>query len=76
MSGTFTVKFIARKTKSDAVDSRLYVRVTLNQERREFGLRIKIPNNKWNSISQSVKGTTDEVKSINYRLDQIRSPKV
>lgn len=73
MTDTFLLKIIARKPKPDSLDSYLYARITLNQVRREIGLKIKVENSKWNSKAQSLKGTTEQVKLINHQIDQIRS---
>ena len=71
MTDTFLLKIIARKPKPDSLDSYLYARITLNQVRREIGLKIKVENSKWNSKAQSLKGTTEQVKLINQFFSTI-----
>jgi hypothetical protein len=44
MSETFNLKIIARKAKSDSTESHLFIRINLNQKRKEIGLKIKVEN--------------------------------
>lgn len=73
MSETFNLKIIARKAKSDSNESHLFIRINLNQKRKEIGLKIKVENSKWNLKTQSLRGTTEQVRIINHQLEQIRS---
>lgn len=73
MSDVFNLTFVARKAKTSTKNSYLYVRLTLNQKRKEFGLKISVENDKWDSKSQTVIGRTDTVKNINYQLELIRN---
>ena len=61
MNDTFTQNFVTRKVKSSNDESLIYVRLTLNQERREFGLRIRIKSSEWDSKAQRVKGKSQTV---------------
>ena len=64
MSETFNLKIIARKAKSDSNESHLFIRINLNQKRKEIGLKIKVENSKWNLKTQSLRGTTEQVRII------------
>lgn len=71
MNDTFTINFVTRKVKSRQDESLIYVRLTLNQERREFGMRIRIKSSEWDSKTQSVKGNSQTIKTINNNLELI-----
>ena len=66
MNDAFALNFLTRKVKSSEDDSLLYVRITLNKERREFGLRIRIKTKDWDNKGQIVKGNTETSKTINH----------
>jgi len=71
MNDTFTTNFVTRKVKSSENESLLYVRLTLNKERREFGLRIRIKNDEWEPKAQRLKGKDKTSKTINDQLELI-----
>jgi integrase len=71
MNDTFTQIFVARKVKSREDESLVYVRLTLNQERKEFGLRIRIKSSEWDSKAQRLKGKSQTIKTINDQLELI-----
>jgi len=71
MNETFTVIFIARKVKNNEEKSLIYSRLTLNKERREFGLRIRIKSKAWEPKAQKVIGKNEETKTINVQLELI-----
>jgi integrase len=71
MNDTFTLNFVSRKVKSREDESLIYVRLSLNKERREFGLRIRIKTSEWDSKAQRVKGKTETIKTINDQLELI-----
>jgi integrase len=71
MNETFTVIFIARKVKNNEEESLIYSRLTLNKERREFGLRIRIKSKAWEPKAQKVIGKNEEAKTINVQLELI-----
>jgi integrase len=71
MNDTFTQNFVTRKVKSRENESLIYVRLTLNKERREFGLRIRIKTDEWEPKAQRVKGKSETVNTINEQLELI-----
>lgn len=71
MNDMFTVSFIARKVKSSEDESLIYARVTLNKERKEFGLRIRVKSKEWEPKTQKVLGKSETAKTINEQLELI-----
>ena len=71
MNDAFALNFLTRKVKSSEDDSLLYVRITLNKERKEFGLRIRIKSEDWDNKGQIVKGNNETAKTINHQLELI-----
>lgn len=50
----------------------IYTRITVNTKRFEFSTNKLISPDKWSSEGAKVKGTTEEARSINSHLDQIK----
>src|SRR5690349_21475634 len=69
---TFSLDFLIRKCKENKRKAFIYVRITIDEERREISTKELIPTVDWDSNKGIVKGKTIQVKGINQRLDDIR----
>lgn len=69
---TFAINFIARITKADRQSASLYVRITVNGDRKEISLKEQVHPKNWDSAREIVKGKTSEVKSTNEYIENVR----
>ena len=51
----------------------LYIRLTINGQRLEFSSKKFIEKSKWSDELSKMKGNTEEARSINNYLDQIKA---
>lgn len=70
---TFAVDFIARKSKTDKSIAFIYARITLDRESKEFSIQEEIKFKDWDTRSETVKGRSLEIRSINEHIEQVRS---
>lgn len=74
MSKTFSLLFYVKKSKMAADGTApIYLRITVNGKRAEISTKRTVAPEKWNSAKGCVRGTTEEVKSLNAYLDTVRS---
>lgn len=71
---TFSVNFIARKTKADKKVANIFARITVDGDSpKEIGLKGKINHADWNNEKEIVKGKSIEVQSINDHIGDVRT---
>src|SRR5689334_6140917 len=73
MEARMSILFFGKKTKNES-DKQLsiYLRVTINGERFEVTTQRYIEPNKWSSAAGKVKGNSEEARSINQHLDNLK----
>jgi site-specific recombinase XerD len=62
-----------RKLKSPNDEAPIYVRITVNGKRTEIFTQKSVTPHLWNSEKGQVKGNTDNARSINNRIERIRT---
>jgi len=74
MTKNFSVLFYVRNDKINPEGSvPIYCRITVDGKRSEIAIKRSTPQSKWNSDKGYVKGTTEDVKSINAYIDTVRN---
>jgi len=71
-TNTFGIQFIIRANKKDRSDALIYARITINAKRLEISLKRTINPLSWTHSSESVKGTSVEVKQLNKIIEETR----
>ena len=74
MFGTINILFYPKKRESDT-DGKvtIYCRVTVNSKRAEFSLRRTVNEQRWDSHSGRLRGTSIEVAKFNRFLDNVKN---
>jgi len=73
MEARMSILFFGKKTKNESdKELSIYLRVTINGERFEVSTQRYIDPNKWSSIAGKVKGNSEEARSINQHLDNLK----
>ena len=72
MKDTFVINFFARKSKSENDYCSIFIRVTLNKERKEFSSNYKILQSKWSQLNGQHIGLSSEAKIVNRGLGKIK----
>jgi len=74
MFGTINILFYPKKRESD-IDGKvtIYCRVTVNSKRAEFSLRRTVDEQRWDSHSGRLRGTSMEVSIFNRFLDNVKN---
>ncbi len=70
---TFGIHFILRINKINDGRATIYVRISANQTRCEMAIKKSILPRDWNAVKGMSKPKTDELKTFNNYLEQIRS---
>ena len=71
---TFTILFFIKRTKELKNGTMpIYVRITVNKQRVEFGLQKSIEEDQWHSEKGYAIGTSKSAREINSYLDFVRS---
>ncbi len=76
MSGLETIKinFFIKKTKLlKNGEAPIFVRIIINKERDEYGLKQSILPKQWNESKQFVKGNSDQAEKINQHIELHRT---
>jgi integrase len=73
MNETFSVHFIGRAVRGASTELYLYAKVSFEYRKKEFGLKIRVPADKWNQRMQCLDSRKEEHRAINYRLDQVKA---
>ena len=69
---SFGIDFIIRKSKTEKNKGLLYVRITIDEERKEISLKDYINIKDWDSRQELVKGKSLEAASLNRRIEDVR----
>ncbi|PSL07150.1 site-specific integrase [Cecembia rubra] len=72
-TNTFGVQFITRTNKAKDGLLPIYARVTVDGRRVEISLKRWIKPGDWNGTKGMAKGSREEIKSLNYYLDEDRA---
>lgn len=74
MNRTLGILFYVKRAKIDKHGKApIYLRITINGKRAELAIKRTIEPDRWNNEAGKVKGTTEDVKSINAYMDIVRS---
>ncbi|CAI8876357.1 site-specific integrase [Chryseobacterium sp. IT-36CA2] len=69
MNKTFNLLFYIKKAKINAKgEAPIYMRITIDGKISEISTKRIVQPLKWNSLAQSVKGSSEESKSLNFYL--------
>lgn len=72
-TNTFGIQFIIRMNKSKDGLAPIYARITVDMRRVEISLRRYVQPSEWNKEKGMVRGTKENVKSLNRYLELVRS---
>lgn len=71
---TFGIHFIIRVSNSNkTVPSLIYARITVNGQRTEISLKLKISPTSWDNIKGKAKGKNEDTVRINAHIERVRS---
>ncbi len=71
-SKTFSVAFIAKRPKIRQGKLPIYMRITVEGERKELSLKQWIDTGLWNDVKGAAKGNSPEAKQLNFYLERVR----
>lgn len=70
---TFSIDFIIRRCKANKKRAHIFARITVDgEEPKEISIKEQIDADDWNNKSETVKGKSIEVKSINEHINDVR----
>lgn len=70
---TFKILFVVKASRvTRDGKTPIFLRVTVNGQRSEISISLKISPEKWNSIAERSIGGSREDQELNFRLDTIR----
>ncbi len=69
---TFSIDFIARKSKGKKNKATIFARVTVDGETREISTKNLISFSSWDSVKEIVRGRSIETASINKHIEDVR----
>ncbi|UII20785.1 site-specific integrase [Fulvivirga ligni] len=72
-TNTFGVIFYLRRYKAKKGKSPIYARITVDGKRAELSIKQSIEESHWNNGKGLAKGNSDEIKSLNVYLEQVRA---
>jgi hypothetical protein len=72
-STTFSVLFYPKLSQRRDKTYWLFLRITLDSQRVEYSLKIKVPLEDWDKQRGKMKGSNPDARRINTYLDQLRS---
>ncbi|EOZ95348.1 putative transposase [Indibacter alkaliphilus LW1] len=75
-TNTFGIQFIMRLNKAKNNKAPIFVRITVDGDRKEISLKRWINVNDWNNQKGMAKGTREEIKSLNHYLESIKAQMV
>ncbi|MGI8583942.1 MAG: phage integrase SAM-like domain-containing protein, partial [Chitinophagaceae bacterium] len=74
MSKTFSLLFYVKSSKKDENGKApIYCRITVDGKRSELSIKRNIEIERWSNEKGYVKGTTEDVKSMNAYIDSVRN---
>ena len=68
MNKTFNLLFISKAKVNSQGEVPIYMRITIDGKISELSTKRTVLPSKWNSQAQSVKGFSEECKSLNFYL--------
>jgi integrase-like protein/Arm domain-containing DNA-binding protein len=71
-NNSFAIDFIIRISKYDKYSALIFARITVNGNRKEISLKENINTKDRDSSREIVKGRTEEIKSINAHINDVR----
>lgn len=69
---SFSIDFIIRRCKENKSEALIYARITVDEERKEISLKERITATDWDARQELVKGRTEQVKSLNKHIEDVR----
>lgn len=74
MKDTFSVLFYPKGSNEDKYGNvPIYLRITVNGQRREMSINRKVPASRWNNEAGKLRGTSTQVRELNRLMDKIRN---
>lgn len=71
---TFGIHFVIRTPNTEkSTLSMIYARITVNGQRTEVSLKLKISSTLWDSVRGQAKGKSHEINKINEHIERVRS---
>ena len=70
---TFSILIWANKSKAIDNEAPLFVRITVDAKRAEVSLKKRIELSKWDASKGCMKGTSEDVRTINNYINQVKS---
>jgi len=71
-TNTFGVHFIIRQSRKQNGLSPVYARIVINKTRCELSLKCYVLNEDWNTAKGAAKPKTEELKTLNSYLEEVR----
>jgi integrase/recombinase XerD len=69
---SFSIDFIIRRCKENKQQALIYARITVDEERKEISIKERINATDWDARQEIVKGRTEQVKSLNKHIEDVR----
>jgi site-specific recombinase XerD len=71
---TFGIHFVIRTPGTEKTTmSMIYARITVNGQRTEISLKLKISSSLWDAVRGQAKGKSQEINKINEHIERVRS---
>lgn len=71
---TFGIHFIIRTPNSEKTTmSMIYARITVNGQRTEISLKLRVSSTLWDTVKGQAKGKSQEINKINEHIERVRS---
>ena len=69
---SFGIDFLFRRCKDDKTQALIYARITVDEDRKELSLKERINAVDWDPAKEIVKGKTEQIKSLNKNIEDVR----
>jgi integrase/recombinase XerD len=69
---SFGMDFLIRRCKDDKKQALIYARITVDEDRKELSLKERINAVDWDPDKEIVKGKTEQIKSLNKNIEDVR----
>ena len=69
---SFGIDMLIRRCKENKKKALIYARITVDEERKEISLKEQIDADDWDPKKEIVKGKTEQVKSLNQHIEDVR----
>lgn len=71
---TFGIHFVIRTPATEKTTmSMIYARITVNGQRTEISLKLKVSSTLWDTVRGQAKGKSQEINKINEHIERVRS---